>query len=304
MRSSVIRGLIWITLGFVTLWGLRLGVGYLEQPNGRATTVPSRADDDGFELTKRNYASTKVVRQGGGTGAGAAMDQKYERVADLRARTRGFDADEASLRRTAAEHGGVIQLEHKRGLAGARVLQLAVGVPPEQFDGFVTAARAIGVATHLTIDKQDRTNAWRELEAKRATLETTRASLAELKRVPGTIAERTALEDRLLDLEDQLRSLGVSLGDFDQVNELCTVKLTLLEETTTRITVGPTIPLWRRARVAFEWTVPIYLRLCGALLSGVLFALIAAVVAERVRPWGKLAARVETGREGPAEPAR
>ena len=115
-------------------------------------------------------------------------------------------------------------------------------------------------------------------------------------------SQRTALEDRILEIQEQLQTLGVSLGDFDQVNELCTVKLTLLEETTTRITVGPTIPLWRRARVAFEWTVPIYLRLCGALLSGVLFALIAAVVAERVRPWGKLAARVEARGPGEREP--
>jgi hypothetical protein len=294
MRRYIVRGLAWAALGFVVLWGLRLGAGYLERPNGHTTTVRQGAVGDGFELEKRNYASSKVMRNTAdqaGNAVMAAMDQKYERVADVRARARAFDDDEAALRAAAAEHAGVVQLEHKQGLRGARVLHLAVGVPPDRFDAFVAAARQIGVETYLTIDKQDRTNAWRELEAKRATLEATRASLVALKQQSGSIQERTALEDRILEIHEQLQTLGVSLGDFDQVNELCTVKLTLAEESTTRVATGPVIPLWQRARVAFEWAVPMYLRLLGALLSGVLIALVGSVVAERLRPWSKTLAQ-------------
>lgn len=290
MRRYIVRGLTWATLGFVVLWGLRLGAGYLERPDGRAVTVRQGADGSGFELEKRNYASTKVMRNTSdqaGNAVMAAMDQKYERVADVRARARDFERDEAALRAAASEHAGVVQLEHKQGLRGARVLHLAVGVPPDQFDRFVAAARQVGVESYLTIDKQDRTNAWRELEARRATLEATRASLVALKQQSGSIHERTALEDRILEIQEQLQTLGVSLGDFDQVNELCTVKLTLAEETVTRGRTGPVIPLAQRARVAFEWAAPMYLRLLGALLSAILIALVGSVVVERVRPWSQ-----------------
>lgn len=288
MRKVIVRGVLFAATGFVVLWGLRLGYGYLEQPNGGYRTSTSGADTGGFEHEKHNYASAKVQRS-----TTAALDQKYERVADVRAKARAFDDDEAALRKLAVDHGGVIQLEHKHGLRGARVLNLAVGVPPEAFDGFVTAARAIGVASQLTVDKQDRTNDWKELEAKRAVLDASRAALMALKAHPGSVQEMVALEDRILEVHQQIQSLGISLGEFDAVNELCTVKVTLAEETTTRVAAGPSIPIWRRLRVAFEWSVPFYLRLLGVALTGVLIALAGVVVVERFRPLQRALARAE-----------
>lgn len=292
MRRLVIRVLAGAAAGFLVLWGLRVGYGYLEQPNGGYRSYTSGADTDGFEHEKHNYASTKVQRGDRGAPIGA-IDQKYERVADVRARARDFDGEEAALRKLAGEHGGVIQLEHVQGLRGSRVLHLAVGVPPAEFDGFVAAVRGVGLATHLTIDKLDRTNEWKELAAKRATLEASRAALAALEKHPGSIAEIVALEDRILEVDQQIQSLGISLGEFDAVNELCTVKVTLAEETTTRVAVGPSVPVWRRLRIAFEWTVPLYLRLLGVALTAVLIALAGAVVAERLRPLQRALARAE-----------
>jgi hypothetical protein len=300
MRRVIIRGLVWAAAGFIALWALRLGYGYLEQPNGGYRSSTSTAATNGFENEKRNYASTKVQRGAPAAPIGA-IDQKYERVADVRARARAFDDEEAALRKLAAEHGGVIQLEHKLGLRGERVLNLAVGVPPEEFDAFVAAARLVGIPTYLTIDKQDRTNEWKQLEAKRAVLEATRTSLASLKARSGSIEEMVALEDRILAVHQEIQSLGISLGEFDAVNELCTVKITLAEEVTTRVAVGPTIPVFRRLRIAFEWAVPFYLRLLGALLTAVLVALAGVVVAERFRPLQRALARAEVNPPRPPE---
>lgn len=293
MRRVIVRGLVGATLGFIVLWALRLGYGYLEQPNRSYRASGSGAGTSGFEHDKHNYASAKVQRGGAAAAPVGAIDQKYERVADVRARAAVFDDDEAALRAIAAEHHGVIQLEHKEGLRGARVLNLAIGVPPDAFDGFVAAVRAVGLASHLTIDKQDRTNEWKQLEAKRAVLEASRAALVALKRHPGSIEEMVALEDRILDVHQQIQTLGISLGEFDAVNELCTVKITLAEEIATRVAAGPTIPIWRRLRIAFEWAVPFYLRLLGVALTAVLIALAGAVVAERLRPLQRALARAE-----------
>lgn len=303
MRRALVRGLAWAAAGFVVLWALRLGYGYLDQPNGRSRAQSGGADTSGFEHEKRNYASQKFQRKGGADAPGAgAIDQKYERIADVRARSRAFEDDEAALRAATTQHAGVIQLEHKQGLKGGRVLHLAVGVAPDRFDAYVAAVRAVGIASHLTVDKQDRTNDWKKLAAERATLEATRDALVALKQQSGSIQERVALEDRILDVLQQIHTLGISLGEFDEVNELCTVKLTLAEETTARVTTGPIIPAWRRARVALEWTVPMYLRLLGIALTAVLIALAAVVVAERFRPLQRALAEAQAKPRPPADP--
>ena len=277
MRHTLVRAIAWTAVGFVVLFGLRLGYGYLD-PRSPDRRVSGGGEGEGFELEKRNYASAKIQR--GGDGA-LAIDQKYERIADVRASSTAFERDEAAMRAAANAHGGVVQLEQKRGLAGARRLHLAVGVPPDRFDAFVTAMREVGTITHLTVDKQDRTNDFKELAAKRAALDSTRAAMAALEARNGSVAEMIQLQDRLLELEREIQDLGVSLGDFDAVNELCTVKLTLTETKATVI-AAPHIPVWRRARIAFEWTVPRYLQLCLIALAGALAALISVTLLERL----------------------
>jgi hypothetical protein len=276
MRKTIIRSIGLCALGFALLWGARLGLGYYEHPEGATAAADAVDDSGGFEHEKHNYASQKTA------GRGTGIDQKYERVADVRAHSRAFDDDEAAIRTATAQQGGVIQLEHKQGLAGGRVLQLAVGVAPARFDGFVAAVRAIGAGAHLTIDKQDRTNTFKELAAKRAVLEATRDALIALKARTGSIEEMVALEDRILDVHQQIQTLGIALGEYDETNELCTVKVTL-SEVRAPVDAGPAIAFPRRVRIAFEWAVPFYLRLLGILLTAVLAALAATVIVERYR---------------------
>jgi len=286
MKRAIIRAVAWATAGFIVLLGLRLGYGYLEHPDGRAAPPSTPDEGGGFELEKRNYASAKIAREtkNGGAPTVATIDQKYERVADVRARAAAFDDDEAAIRRAADAHGGVIQLERKQGLRGRRVLHLAVGVAPAKFDAFVEAVRAVGTAAYVTIDKQDRTNDFKELAAKRAVLEASRDALIALKQRSGSIEELVALEDRILDVHQQIQSLGISLGEYDEVNELCTVKLTLTGRVDAPVAAGPTIPIWRRLRAAVDWTVPTYLRLVGILLCAALVGVAGVVVVERVAP--------------------
>jgi hypothetical protein len=305
MKRAIIRAVAWATAGFIVLLGLRLGYGYLEHPDGRAAPASSGDDGGGFELEKRNYASAKIARAPrdgaakaatpGTPGAPVTIDQKYERVADVRARAATFDDDEAAIRRAADGHGGVIQLERKQGLRGHRVLHLAVGVAPERFDAFVEAVRAVGTAAYVTIDKQDRTNDFKELAAKRAVLEASRDALIALKQRSGSIEELVALEDRILDVHQQIQSLGISLGEYDEVNELCTVKLTLTERVDAPVAAGPTIPIWRRLRAAVDWTVPTYLRLVGILLCAALVGVAGVVVVERVAPLQRAIAELRQG---------
>jgi len=74
------------------------------------------------------------------------------------------------------------------------------------------------------------------------------------------------LENRILDIEQQLQGLGVSLGEFDDENEFCTVQFSLLEGKEVKIS------FMHRVKVALEWTIKFYLRVMVTLFFLTFFA--------------------------------
>ena len=210
-----------------------------------------------FANSRKNYASAKVIASGPPIGD----SQKYEKIASVTQMSDNFDADRRLIEGRIPEYGGVTQLEHASGLTGFRTLHLGIGVPPDRFDGFVTAIRAIGRTAQIEIVKNDKTNEYLQLRAKRTTLDKARAALEVLKEQGGSTDERMKVQNRLTEIEQQIQDLAVSLGDFDSQNELCTIKLTLRERTNP-LQAG----FWTRARLSTEWTALIVAGIGGGAL--------------------------------------
>ncbi len=233
-----------------------------------------------FSMARKNYASEK---QAGGHIA-AADTQKYEKVATIGHSTSSFDADRAKTDSLIASSGGLTQYEQLQGLNGHRVLQLGIGVPPSQFDSFVEEARKIAKVTYLAIVKTDKTNDYKQLRAKRETLEKTRKALSDMAGSGGSVEERLSVLARLTDVEEKLQDLGVSLGDFNSENEFCTVKLTLAESGT------PLRPSFlSRAFHAFAWALEYLVFLGIALLLLALAAWLASLAVEAIaRAWTRI----------------
>ena len=75
------------------------------------------------------------------------------------------------------------------------------------------------------------------------------------------------LETRILELEQQIQSLGVNLGDFDAENEFSTVKLVLTEKKKRNaITKG----IGARLLEAVIWTLQYYTLLWAGLAAAIL----------------------------------
>lgn len=85
------------------------------------------------------------------------------------------------------------------------------------------------------------------------------------------------LEYRILEIEQQLQGLGVSLGDFDYENEFCTAQFPLLEGKEVKIGI------MQRVKVALEWTVKIYLRIMTTLFFLILFAYLILLGMEKLK---------------------
>jgi hypothetical protein len=216
---------------------------------------------------KNNYASKEYrVKSSIANQPLISLDQKYEKIATINTKSSKFDKEEKEIRNEIDKFNAIVQFEQKSGNKGYRKLNLVIGVPPENFNYLYDQLVKIGKVQAKRITKKDKTNEYKQLNAKKLSLEKIRASLTDLKSKGGKITEYMDLENRILQIEQQLQGLGVSLGDFDDENEFCTVQFSLFEGK------GMKIGLMQRIKVALEWTVIIYLQLMATLFFLTLFA--------------------------------
>ena len=80
-----------------------------------------------------------------------------------------------------------------------------------------------------------------------------------------------------MEIEQQLQELGVSLGDFDDENEFCTVQFSLLEGKEIKIS------FIYRVKVALEWTIKFYLRIIAILFFLTFFAYLILVSIDKLK---------------------
>ena len=260
---------------FILMFAFRLIYGYQTVTEITPTDVFLHLESNVDMNSRKNYASMKYTV--GASQSPARVDQKYEKIADIRTYSTKFDAEENSIRKEVKNYDGLIQFENKSGNDGYRKLDLIIGVPPEHFDSIYENLIKIGKVQAKQITKTDKTNEYKELNAKKASLEKIRQSLIGLKDKGGKIEEFMQLENRILEIEQQLQELGVSLGNFDDENEFCTVKVALSEGK--ELHIG----LLQRVKVAMEWTIKYYLLAMLAFSFMTLFAYLLLLAVEKLK---------------------
>lgn len=231
--------------------------------------------------SRKNYASAKIVIAQ--PSAAQTVDQKYERVSTIESRSKDWDADAAALEIAIAAVEAVVQKENASGLPGSRVLALTLGVIPSAFDEAVSLLKGVGELQSINTIKTDRTADFLALEARRLSLEKTRDGLAALRNSGAALADRIALETRVLEIEGQIQDLAVSLGDYSENNSFCTVRLTLREG-------RPASPLRRIAAAAMDalaWTAGVYLGLVVASLGVLAASWLGLKLYDSIRGQGK-----------------
>ena len=268
------RALAWAILAFLALFALRLAslsVPDDSGPHGAGADFAQEQQDGGPAAGQKNYAS---LRKGGGSvpssaAPSAAETQKYEKIATTAQTTAAFEADRKRVEALIASVNGIVQVERTQGLTGRRTLALGIGVPPDRFDDFVERVRGIGRLTRFTVVKNDKTNEYLALRARRATLEQAKDALLKLNSPAARIEDSLNILNHLNTIEQELQALGVSLGDFDAANELCTVRLTLIETPPAR---GAASVWLSRVERAFLWAG------WASLLAGAGVALLACAI--------------------------
>ncbi len=241
----------WFALLFIILFVFRLAYGYLA-----TDTYTGNDYSDNFfssiDNLRKNYASEKTYMKGADVQltSNIASNQKYEKTASIKTKTSEFEKDEKRVKAKSKAFNAVIQYEQNIGQTGNRQIHLLIGVNPSLFDSLYVELKKIGVLKATEITKVDKTNEYRQLNAKKASIEKTLLSLNDLKAKGGQIADFVALNDKILEIEEKAQGLGVELGNFDTENEFCTVKLSMYEGATEK-----NISFIHRIKVALEWTI-------------------------------------------------
>ena len=281
MKTKLLQGLGFVALGYLLLVALHFiylelggtpGVRYYSEARLMQSSELLRMPELRAKSVS-NYATMRFeVAQGQ-----AAVEQKYEKIGSLDSTTDKFEEDEKRTRAVIQQHEALIQEEVVNRSADLRQLHLTIGVPPGSFDSIVGALKAIGKSESFQITKTDKTNDFLELKAKRSTLEKARDSLIGLKSQGGKIEELVKLEQEILKLEDQIQGLGVQLGQFDKVNEFCTVRFNLAETHTVKVQS----PHLGYLISSLQWASTVYLALLGILVVGLVCVILLLVVNEK-----------------------
>ena len=301
-KQRLRRAILWFVVGFIVLFLLRLLYGYITSKETLESGEQGSNYFGNVGNLRKNYASEQQgFRKSdfiiGGAAepsssakssslpptpppaknlqaqAERASSQKYEKTASVRSVTSDFEKDEALLRSTAKKMNALVQYEQSLGNKGYRELHVVIGVNPMLFDSFYVAIQAIGRIKAKDISKVDKTNEYRQLNAKIVSLQKNLTSINELKSRAGQISDYIQLHDKILELERQMQELGVELGNFDAENEFCSVRFSLYEGEAAR-----EISFAQRAKTAFEWTAQYYailiFVLCGIVATSFLMLLV------------------------------
>lgn len=283
MKNTIKKGLFIAIIGFLILFLVKLVHSYVSNPSGQTNTSTTYYPTSTFEVGRKNYASKKMVRtQSNKTPVPTVqVDQKYEKVASMTAQSAGFTEDEQKIRSLIKTQNALIQFEQRSGLAKRRRLNLAIGVDPNKFESFNEALSKIGKLTAIQIDKLDKTNEYKTLNAKKASLEKTRESLIALKTQGGKVDELINLENRILEIEEQIQGFGLKLGEFDKENEFCTVKYTLIENSA----LVSNLSFFDRAIEAFAWAAMYGALVAFLLCCAAIFSACVVFILDKLKPY-------------------
>ncbi len=251
----------WFGALFLLLFVFRLIYGYVATDTGTGSDYTSDFFSS-LENIRKNYASEKFSNNSQFQPA-MESNQKFEKTASIKTKSSEFEKDEKTIKAKTKAYNAVIQYEQNQGQKGYRQIHLLIGVAPALFDSFYVDIQKTGVVRASQITKVDKTNEYKQLNAKKASLEKTLKSLLELKSRAGAITDFVSLHDKILEIEEKLQESGVELGNFDAENEFCTVKLSVYEGATQK-----NIPFIHRLKVAFEWSIK-YFAIIILILLGV-----------------------------------
>ncbi len=203
--------------------------------------------------------------------AAATVDRQIIRNADLTVKTEDADAARQKIVKMTEDVGGFLADSTMRvGEAGQRYVDIKVRVPATHFDEVLSAIRELGKVGHESIDTQDVTEEFLDLEARLRTLRQAEERLLAMQKRSGKLADLLQIERELATRREQIEKSQGRLRYLKDRVSFSTIQVSLYEKGPA--VVGPSGPydILYHVRSAY--------RVLVGMLQGILTALIYIVV--------------------------
>ena len=175
--------------------------------------------------------------------------RKLIRRVDLSVETQDIDALDLSIKQRAESLGGYIESSYMDGkrdvldadhdgyddLTGASInknrrgASYTVRIPAEKLDLFVEAVTAASNVTSQSMNVEDITSSYVDIDSRRKALEQEQKRLLEMMDLAETVEEMIQIEDHLADVRYELENIGSQLRSYDNRVAYSTVYLNVTE---------------------------------------------------------------------------
>jgi hypothetical protein len=139
----------------------------------------------------------------------------YEKTAALAAGTTAFEHDQERVRQTLQDQKAAIFSDKAEGVGAKRQLTLGISVHPDRFDALLKTLTQVGQVESIRVEQQDRTSEFRRLYAQRQSLKKHQEAILKLRGGGKlSVEEALKLEQRIMEIEKEIQTVAVQLGDF------------------------------------------------------------------------------------------
>jgi len=279
MKRKIIKGIIIFTCIFFALFIIRLIYSiFTPEESYQNNSYNYLYSNENQKFYIHNYASEhREIYSETDLAQNIIVDHKYEKVATIYAESSTFKESEEQIYNKIEEYNGIIQFENRSGIEDGQQINLIIGIHPDHFELFIRELQDNLNVIDIHIEKRDKTNEYNNLLASRLSLEKTRDALMALKSQPGRIDELIELEYKILEIEKEIQNYGVSLGEFDEENEFCTVSLYLDND------ASEAINLIKIVFNSFLWSLQTYVLSLLMILMAGLCSLIVVIIVEKCK---------------------
>ena len=191
----------------------------------------------------------------------------FEKTAKMQSTTGAFDSDKEQAFTLARKHKATVKYEKASGLTPHRSLTVVFGVSADAFDDLLEELSKVGKLGAITVMKVERTQDVRSMFLKKQSLEKYVEALLKLRKVKGNVDEFIKLEEKILAIQREARSVALQLGDFTQEKSFCDISFSL-SETKRRAKYS----LKLRLADAAAWSFARYMSvLCATVVIGLIY---------------------------------
>ena len=149
----------------------------------------------------------------------APVDRKIIRTGELRFEVSDLDAARATLLDRVGQAGGYVEGDDRSDWGNALAMTLRVRIPAEKFDAFVKGLDGLGELQSQSINAQDVTAEWVDVEARLKAKKEVEARFLEIVKQAKTVTEVLEVERELGNVRAEIESMEARMKSLrDQVS--------------------------------------------------------------------------------------